>query len=130
MAESLDSLLSQREQARETEKNLTFKIISEAEKYVLSAIYLASKVNSEQFVPKPIIESTIKNIYDKRIESYDITKALTNLLNNGTVRESRNRDPKPNDYGIATGEFGKVPVLEYISAAEAEKIAKGDNLPF
>jgi len=129
MAESLDSLLSTREQARETEKNLTLKIISEAEKYVLSAIYLASQINSERFVSKSLIQTAVKNLYNSKIESSDVNQALANLVDKGTVRESKNRDPRPNDYGIATGEFGKVSVIPYLSEAEAKK-RRDDNLPF
>ena len=131
MLKSIDSLLSEREQVRETETNLTYKIISEAEKYVLSTIYLASKINSEHFVSVEIIRKAIKHLYNPKIESSDINQALANLIDKGTVHESKNRDPRPNDYGIATGEFGEVPVIEYISEEEAKKRKKeAENLPF
>lgn len=126
MAESLDSLLSKREQAKETEKDLTKQIISEAEKYILSALCLGLKVTDSRDMSQPSIVKAVQNLYDPRLEQRDITSALSSLVSKKILRVHR---LKYDDYSLASGEFGDVPVIEYLSEAEAKK-RRNESPPF
>jgi len=129
MDESIENLLNKREEIRETEKSLTDSIINETEKYVLSTIYFASKLDTLH-PNKDVIKKGIKNLYNEKLNQGDINQALDNLVEKGILLEHKMKSPHPNEYSIKSGEFRETPLIEYLTKEYLEEIEDGDNLPF
>ena len=131
MSETLNSLLEKREQLKEETNSLTKQITQEAEKYVLSTLYLASKINNSSDMKRPELIDAVKRLYDSRFDEHDLGSAINNLTNLNILREHKKINDHPSSYSLAQGEFEKMPLIEYLTKEQIEQLKKDeDNLLF
>ena len=119
------SLLGERERIEERVEEINEALVSELEKYILSAIHLGSKVIKSDDVSEPAIIRSVQELYDKRITEVDVRKTLDVLVDKKILRLSKpGRDC---EYRIQKGSMSEIPLLTYISE---EELSREDNLPF